>query len=90
MVRTPETGRLFEQAAGIAEELGFALTETSVGGAGDGNFAAALGRPVLDGLGAVGDGAHSRREHATVTGLLERTILAAALLTGLSSGGNGG
>ncbi len=85
MVRTPEIGNLFHRAARIAEGVGLALTETAVGGAGDGNFAAALGRPVLDGLGAVGHGAHSRQEHATISGLVERTAFTAALLSALSS-----
>lgn len=80
MVRSPQTARLFAAAESVAEELGFGLTETSVGGASDGNFAAALGLPVLDGLGAVGDGAHARNEWISVEGMLERTCLAAGLL----------
>lgn len=80
MVRSPQTARLFAAAESVAEELGFGLAETSVGGASDGNFAAALGLPVLDGLGAVGDGAHARNEWISVEGMLERTCLAAGLL----------
>jgi glutamate carboxypeptidase len=86
MVRTPETGSLFGRAASIAERFGLDLAETAVGGASDGNFAAALGRPVLDGLGAVGDGAHSLQEHATLSGIVERTAFAAAVLSGPLSG----
>jgi glutamate carboxypeptidase len=50
--------RLYELARGIAAELGFELGETMVGGGSDGNFTAGLGIPTLDGMGAVGDGAH--------------------------------
>jgi glutamate carboxypeptidase len=84
MTRSAGIGWLFAQAADVAAGLGLRLEETAVGGASDGNFAAALGRPVLDGLGAVGDGAHSRGEHATVSGLVERTVLAAALVAALA------
>jgi glutamate carboxypeptidase len=80
MMRSPQTARLFAAAESVAGELGFELAETSVGGASDGNFAAALGLPVLDGLGAVGDGAHARNEWISVKGMLERTCLAAGLL----------
>ena len=83
MTRSPQTGRLFAAAEAVAGELGFELAETSVGGASDGNFAAALGLPVLDGLGAVGDGAHARNEWISVAGMLERTCLASGLLAAL-------
>ena len=85
MTRSAGIGRLFAQAAEIAAGLGLRLEETAVGGASDGNFAAALGCRVLDGLGAVGDGAHSRGEHAAVSGLVERTVLAAALVAALAA-----
>lgn len=81
MARSAGTAALYERARVLAAGLGFDLREVSVGGASDGNFAAALGRPVLDGLGAVGDGAHARSEHATVSGMVERATLTAALLT---------
>ncbi|HEY3682458.1 MAG TPA: M20/M25/M40 family metallo-hydrolase, partial [Streptosporangiaceae bacterium] len=58
MVRSDGTGELFALAAGLAAKMGVALEECAVGGASDGNFVAALGLPVLDGFGAVGDGAH--------------------------------
>ncbi|MFF2318611.1 M20 family metallopeptidase [Arthrobacter sp. NPDC058097] len=83
MARSPQTARLFAAAEQVAEQLGFRLAETSVGGASDGNFAAALGLPVLDGLGAVGDGAHARNEWISIDGMLERTCLAAGLLAAL-------
>jgi glutamate carboxypeptidase len=85
MTRSSAIGSLFDRTARLASELGFDLAETSVGGASDGNFAAALGRPVLDGFGAVGEGAHSRQEQATVSGLVQRTELAAALLAALAT-----
>jgi glutamate carboxypeptidase len=85
MERTPGTARLFEQAWEVAARLGLDLRECSVGGASDGNFAAALGRPVLDGLGAVGAGAHARHEHISVDGMIERAALAAALLRDLAA-----
>ncbi|TVT13235.1 M20 family metallopeptidase [Amycolatopsis acidiphila] len=84
MERTPTTVALYERARAIAAELGVDLRECSVGGASDGNFVAALGVPVLDGFGAVGDGAHARHEHISVQGMLERTALAAATLDALA------
>ena len=59
MVRNTETARLFEAARAIAAQLGVDLQEGATGGASDGNFTSALGIPTLDGLGAVGGGAHS-------------------------------
>ncbi len=82
MERLRGTVRLFEQAQAFAAELGFALNETSTGGASDGNFTAALGIPTLDGLGAVGDGAHAHHESVVVEHLAPRTALLAALLAG--------
>ncbi|MCO5967804.1 M20 family metallopeptidase [Actinoallomurus soli] len=84
MTRTPAVADLYQRARAVAATLGFDLPETAVGGASDGNFAAALGVPVLDGLGAVGGGAHARHEHATVPGMVERTALAAAVLASLA------
>ncbi|ANS65228.1 carboxypeptidase G2 precursor [Streptomyces lincolnensis] len=81
MVPNPASQLLFKQAQAIAAELGWTARETSVGGASDGNFVAALGRPVLDGLGAVGDGAHARHEHVVLEHLPDRTALIAGLLT---------
>ncbi|MFF9809352.1 M20 family metallopeptidase [Streptomyces coeruleorubidus] len=80
MVPTPGSRLLFKQARAAAEELGWPLRETAVGGASDGNFVSALGRPVLDGLGAVGDGAHARHEHVLLDHLPARTALLAGLL----------
>lgn len=80
MVPTPASRLLFKQAHAAAQELGWPLRETAVGGASDGNFVSALGRPVLDGLGAVGDGAHARHEHVLLDHIPPRTALLAALL----------
>lgn len=84
MRRSAATARLFATATAVAAELGFALEEASVGGYSDGNFAAALGLPVLDGLGAVGDGAHARDEWISIDGMLQRTALASAILVRLA------
>jgi glutamate carboxypeptidase len=85
MERSESIAGLYELAREEAAKLDVTLRECSVGGASDGNFAAALGHPVLDGFGAVGDGAHARHEHISVEGMLERTALAAAVLHRLGS-----
>ncbi len=70
----------FERARAIAAELGLALTEGGTGGGSDANFTAALGVPTLDGLGAIGNGAHALDEHVRVDSLPQRAALVAALL----------
>ena len=80
MERTERTGELFERAKVLARELGFALNEALVGGGSDGNFCAALGVPVLDGLGAVGGGAHAVNEHIEVADMPRRAALVARLV----------
>jgi glutamate carboxypeptidase len=75
------TDALFCRAQEIGGEMGLALTAAQVGGASDGNFVAATDVPVLDGLGAVGGGAHARHEYIVVDGLTERSALLAALLS---------
>jgi glutamate carboxypeptidase len=82
MERLRGTVRLYERAKALAAELGFVLEEASTGGASDGNFTAALGVPTLDGLGAVGEGAHARHESVVVEHLAPRTALLAGLLAG--------
>jgi len=74
------TARLFRLAAAAARELGFTLEEAAVGGGSDGNLTAALGVPTLDGLGAVGDGAHAAHEHVVAQELPRRAALLARLL----------
>ncbi len=68
---------LFEQARVIAASLGFELGEAQVGGASDGNFLAAMGIPVLDGLGIDGDGAHAAHEHIIASAIPRRGALLA-------------
>jgi glutamate carboxypeptidase len=79
LVRTAETGELFEHARRLASEIGLDLKEGSVGGGSDGNFIAAHGVPVLDGLGVDGAGAHAEHEHIIISDIPRR----AALLTRL-------
>ena len=81
--RSPAVRALFRHAQSLAQEIGFDLGEASTGGGSDGNFTAALGVPTLDGLGAVGNGAHSPREHLILRALPQRTALLAALLATL-------
>lgn len=80
MERTEATVQLFRQAQKLADELGFGLDEVQVGGGSDGNFCAVLGVPVLDGLGAVGSGAHARDEHVLVDDMPLRAALVTRLL----------
>ena len=70
----------FEKARSIAAQIGMELKAGGTGGASDANFVAPLGIPVLDGLGAVGEGYHSEREYIFAESLEERTKLVAALL----------
>lgn len=77
--RTPQVAELFTRAKSLASEIGLSLAEASTGGGSDGNLTAALGIPTLDGLGAVGDGAHSPREHVIIRAMPERAALLAAL-----------
>ncbi|MFI6816890.1 M20/M25/M40 family metallo-hydrolase [Nonomuraea sp. NPDC050328] len=75
---------LFERASRLADRLGVGpLAEVAVGGASDGNFTAGVGTPTLDGLGAVGGGAHAEDEHVLVAELPRRARLLAALVTDL-------
>ena len=78
--RTAAVAKLFAHAKSLARQMGISLDEASTGGGSDGNFTAALGIPTLDGLGAVGDGAHSPREHVLIRALPERAALLAGLL----------
>jgi glutamate carboxypeptidase len=71
---------LFARAQLLAKQMNLPLGECTVGGGSDGNFTAALGVPTLDGLGAVGDGAHSSHEHIVINTMPARAALLAALL----------
>jgi glutamate carboxypeptidase len=83
MERTAAVAELFEKARSLASALDFELGETSVGGASDGNFAAAVGATVLDGLGVDGDGAHANHEHIIADAIVRRGVLLAALIATL-------
>ena len=78
--RTAAVVELFEKARTVASYIGFELGEAQVGGASDGNFIAALGIPVLDGLGVNGDGAHAVHEHINANDIATRGALIASLL----------
>jgi glutamate carboxypeptidase len=80
MERTPAVVSLFEKARAIAAEVDFELGEAQVGGASDGNFLAAMGIPVLDGLGISGDGAHAVHEHIEADDIARRGALIGGLL----------
>ncbi len=77
--RSDEVVKLYQMARGVAAQLGFDLNEAQVGGGSDGNFLAAMGIPVLDGLGIDGDGAHAAHEHIIADDIPRR----GAILTGL-------
>ena len=78
---------LFVLAQEVASSLGLAeLTQLAVGGASDGNFTAGIGVPTLDGLGAVGGGAHADDEHLLVSELIPRTSLLAGLIQRVLAG----
>lgn len=78
--RTEKVARLFELACNIGRELEMHLREMAVGGGSDGNFTAGIGVPTLDGLGAVGDGAHAAHEHVVAAELPRRAALLAGLI----------
>ncbi|HUB20132.1 MAG TPA: M20 family metallopeptidase [Acidobacteriaceae bacterium] len=80
MERSRATVALFRRAATLATGLGFSLAEAATGGGSDGNFTAALGVPTLDGMGAVGEGAHASHESVLLQELLPRTSLLAEMI----------
>jgi glutamate carboxypeptidase len=80
MPRSKETVRLFRTAQSLARELGLELEESLSGGGSDGNFTAALGIPTLDGLGAVGEGAHAANESILIERMADRAALMAKLI----------
>jgi glutamate carboxypeptidase len=84
--RTRAVGRLFDVARSVAAGLGVDLAEGATGGASDGNITAALGVPTLDGLGAVGDGAHAAHEHVVIDALPARAAIVAGLMTLIARG----
>ena len=74
------SANLFARAKSLAAQMDLTVGECTVGGGSDGNLTAALGVPTLDGLGAVGDGAHSANEHILVNSMSARAALLASLL----------
>lgn len=83
MERTEGTVRLFELAREIAGTVGLEIAESSTGGGSDGNFTSALGIPTLDGLGALGEGAHASNESVVIQQLPQRTAVLAGLIRSL-------
>jgi len=81
--RTEQVAGLFGLAHRIARGLGFELQEIAAGGGSDGNFTAGIGIPTLDGLGAVGDGAHAPHEHVIAAELPRRAALLAGLIAAI-------
>lgn len=81
--RTAAVRELFGRARALMREMGLQLGEAATGGGSDGNLTAALGVPTLDGLGAVGEGAHSPPEHLVIRAMPERAALLAGLLATL-------
>ncbi|MGA9995397.1 MAG: hypothetical protein WBP93_08285, partial [Pyrinomonadaceae bacterium] len=74
---------LYHLARSVAELFDYELGETQVGGASDGNFLAAKGIAVLDGLGIDGDGAHAAHEHVIQTDIARRGALIAGLIASI-------
>jgi glutamate carboxypeptidase len=81
--RTAGVRRLFRLARRLAADMGVDLQESSTGGGSDGNFTAAIGVATLDGLGAVGEGAHAPNENILVNRIADRTALLAKLVASL-------
>src|SRR5437762_1432468 len=71
---------LFAHAKSLAKQMHLSLGECTAGGGSDGNFTGAIGIPTLDGLGAVGDAAHSDHEYVLIPTMPGRAALLAALL----------
>jgi glutamate carboxypeptidase len=80
MERSAGVAALYAHAQAAAAALGQTVAEGGTGGGSDGNLTAAIGVPTLDGLGAVGDGAHALHEHVEIARLVPRTALLAALI----------
>jgi len=79
MEKTPANRQLWQMACRLGDELGLQLEEGMAGGGSDGNFTS-LYTATLDGMGAVGDGAHARHEHLCLERTLEHAALLALLL----------
>jgi glutamate carboxypeptidase len=88
MERTAGVAKLYQFACHVAHAMGTELREIAVGGGSDGNFTAGLGIPTLDGLGAVGDGAHTLQEHIRISATVERIGLLVGLLLEIANNTN--
>lgn len=88
MERREGVAWLLEEARAVGRELGLAIEESNSGGGSDGSFTAALGVPTLDGLGAVGEGAHAANESILIHRIPDRIALLAGLLARLSDSMN--
>jgi glutamate carboxypeptidase len=84
MERTPAVAGLERLAREAAQKLGFEIEGASTGGASDASYAAAEGKPVLDGLGPVGGLDHSPDEYITLSSIVPRTALLAELIMSIS------
>jgi glutamate carboxypeptidase len=80
MERNTGVVALYKKAQAIAKQIDWKLEEAAVGGGSDGNFTAGIGIPTLDGLGAVGEGAHAVHEHIVISELPRRALLLAGLI----------
>jgi glutamate carboxypeptidase len=83
MERSAGIVKLFRLAQAMGRDLGVDVEESLTGGGSDGNFTAALGVPTLDGLGAVGEGAHAVNESLLIDRIADRTALLAKLIAGI-------
>lgn len=80
MEQTPGNLALFDLAKECGDQLGLSFSHQFVGGGSDGNKVSAMGIPTLDGLGAVGDGAHAVNEHLLIDQYVPRIALLASLI----------
>jgi len=83
MEKTETSARLVDEAARIADDLGFELDDTATGGGSDANTTAGAGVPTLDGLGPVGGNDHTPEEYIELSSIVPRTTLLAGLLASL-------
>ena len=84
MERSKGGEALFQLARVQAAEIGIDLQQSATGGGSDGNFTAALGVPTLDGIGAVGEGAHAAHESILTDRIADRVALLAKLTAAIS------
>ena len=80
MERNAGVAALYKKAQAVAKQIRWKLEEAAVGGGSDGNFTAGIGIPTLDGLGAVGQGAHAIHEYIVISELPRRALLLAGLI----------